>query len=98
MSSLSGSQDLISQLNIQDFVNLSAQLLQIRSMKLFSSLCNRSDPECSPVTDKVPSVFVSDPNVLNELRYLTCNKTTGSDGIPNWLLKEYADILSYPIT
>ena len=41
---------------------------------------------------------MSDPYVLNELRCLTCNKATGSDGIPNWLLKEYADILSYPIT
>ena len=43
-------------------------------------------------------MFVTGPYALNELRRFTCNKATGSDGIPNWLLKEYADILSYPIT
>ena len=51
-----------------------------------------------PVTDEVLSVFVSEPCALNELRCLTCNKATGSDGIPIWLLKEYVDIFSYPIT
>ena len=54
--------------------------------------------ERPPVTDEVPSVFVTEPYVLNELRRLTCNKATGSHGIPNWLLKEYADILSYLIS
>ena len=42
---------------------------------------------------------MTEPYVLNELRRLMCNNNaTGSDGIPNRVLKEYADILSYPIT
>ena len=54
--------------------------------------------ERAPITDAVPSEFISESYVLNELRRLSSNKATGSDGIPNWLLKEYADILSHPIT
>ncbi len=52
----------------------------------------------APITDEVPSEFVSESYVLNELRRLSSNKASGPDGIPNWLLKEYADILSHPIT
>ena len=99
MSSLSGSQDLTSQLNIQDLVDLSSQVIANKVNEAFLEPMQPFRPlECSPVTDEVPSVFVSDPYVLNELRCLTCNKATCLDGIPNWLLKEYADVLSYPIT
>ena len=52
----------------------------------------------APITDEIPSEFVSESYVLNELRCLSSNKASGSDGIPNWLLKEYADILSHSIT
>ena len=96
MSSLSGSQDLTSQLNIQDFVHLSPQIIAIKINEAFLEPMQPFRPlECSPVTEKVPSVFVSEPYVMNELRGLTCNKATGSDGISNWLLKEHADILSF---
>ena len=99
MSSLSGSQDLTSQLNIQDFVDLSPQVIANKINQAFLEPMQPFRPlECSPVTDEVPSVLVTEPYVLNELRCLTCNKATGSNGISNWLLKEYADILSYPIT
>ena len=99
MSSLSGSQDLISQLNIQDFVDLSPQVIANKINEAFLEPMQPFRPlECPPVTNEVQSVFVTEPYVLNELRRLTCNKATGADGIPNWLLKEYADILSYPIT
>jgi hypothetical protein len=98
-SPLSGSQDLISQLNIQDFADLSPKVIAnkineafLEPMQSFRSLGR------APITDEVPSEFISESYVLNELRRLSSNKATGSDGIPNWLLKEYADILSHPIT
>ena len=54
--------------------------------------------ECTQVTNEVPLELVSEPCVLNALTHLSANKATGSEGIPNWLLKDYADILSHPIT
>ena len=36
----------------------------------------------APITDEVPSEFVSQSYVLNELRRLSSNKASGSDGIP----------------
>ena len=85
MSSLSGSQDLTSQLNIQDFVDLSPQVIANKINEAFLEPMQPFTPlKYPPVTDEVPSVFVTKPYVLNELRHLTCNKATGSDGIPNW--------------
>ena len=90
---------LTSQLNIQDFVDLSPQVIANKINEAFLEPMRPFRPlECPPVTNEVPSVFVTEPYVLNELRRLTCNKATGSDGIPSWLLKKCADILSYPIT
>ena len=54
--------------------------------------------ECTQVNNEVPLELVSESYVLNALIHLSANKATGSDGIPNWLLKDYADILSHPIT
>ena len=99
MSSLSESQDVTSQLNIQDFVDLSPQVIANKINEVFLQPMQPFRPlEHSPVTNEVPSVFMTEPYVLNELRRLMCNKANGSAGITNWLLKEYADILSYPIT
>ena len=67
-------------------------------MKVFGAYATVQTFRVFPVTEEVPSVFVNEPYVMNELRRLTCNKATGSDGISNWLLKKHADILSYPLT
>ena len=84
MSSLSGSQDLTSQLNIQDFVDLSPQVIANKINEAFLEPMQPFRPLDRPqVTDEVPSVFATELYVLNELRSLTCNKATGSDGIPN---------------
>ena len=54
--------------------------------------------ESASITDQVLSECVSESYILSEsvekLRRLSSNKATGSDGI----LKEYADILSHPIS
>ena len=99
MSPLSGSQDLLSQLNIQDLANLSPTVIAnkineafLEPMQPFKSL------ECTQVNNEVPLDLVNESYVLNALIHLSANKATGYDGIPNWLLKDYADILSHPIT
>ena len=33
----------------------------------------------------------------NQLREINCARAGGPDDLPNWLLKEYADILAAPI-
>lgn len=82
MSSLSGSQDLISHLNIQDFVDLSSQVLANKINEAFLEPMQPFRPlECSPVTDEVPSVFVSEPYVLNELKWFRCNPKLAFKGI-----------------
>lgn len=63
--------------------------------------------EYQPLTNNLASVDYNDPdNEIFELtEYTTCNilqklnprKAGGPDEIPNWLLKEYAEILSQPI-
>lgn len=41
---------------------------------------------------------VSEPEVLFALKQLKSNKAGGPDKIPNWFLKEYAEILAQPFT
>ncbi len=99
MSPSSGSQDLISQLKTQDLTDLPAHDIANRINEAFLEPMQRFRRLRRPsITDEVPSEFVSESYVSNELRRLSSNKASGSDGIPNWLLKEYADILSHPIT
>ncbi len=99
MSPSSGSQDLISQLNTQDLADLPAHDIANKTNEAFlEPMQPFRRLRRPPITDEVPSEFVSESYVLNELRRLSSNKASGSDGIPNWLLKEYADILSHPIT
>ena len=98
MSPLSVSQDLISQLNIHDFADLSPRVIANKINEVFLEPMQSFGSLEPPITDAVPSEFISESYVLNELRRLSSNKATGSDGISNWLLKEYADILSHPIT
>ncbi len=99
MSPSSGSKDLISQLNTQDLADLPAHDRANRINEAFLEPMQQFRRLRRPsIPDEVPSEFVSESYVLNELRRLSSNKASGSDGIPNWLLKEYADILSHPIT
>ncbi len=67
----SGSQDLISQLNIQDLTDLPPQDI---ANKINEAFLEPMQPfrrlRRAPITDEVPSEFVSESYVLNELRRL----------------------------
>ena len=58
MSSLSGSQNLTSQLNIQDFVDLSPQVIANKINEAFLEPMQPFSPlERSPIADEVPSLI-----------------------------------------
>ena len=49
--------------------------------------------------EDIPEILsVSEERVQRTLLKINPTKATGPDMIPNWLLKEYADILALPIT
>ena len=55
-------------------------------------------PPCYADNSTTISVTISEPTVLSALAALNPQKAAGPDGVPSWLLKEYADILAHPVT
>ena len=55
--------------------------------------------ECIPPnSEDVAPLIVCEPAIQSALSKLNCRKATGPDGIPSWILKEYADILAPSIS
>ena len=53
-----------------------------------------ADDVCVPLEDDVP-ITVTETSVTQKLRQISASKASGPDiNLPNWLLKEYADILA----
>ena len=59
----------------------------------------------SPLTDCVrlamdddQPILVTEQSVARKLHAISKTRAGGSDDLPNWVLREYADILSAPIT
>ena len=50
-----------------------------------------------PLEDEPEFLSVTEERVLKVLSKLHVQKSSGPDNVPNWLLKEYADILASPI-
>ena len=105
MKRISGMQfrgsDLINQLNIEQLKDQSDQqesnsinkalLEPLQEYKLSSPL-----PKLL-LEDNPTFLQVSENRVLNHLK-LNINKASGPNEIPNWFLKEFADIITPPIT
>ena len=55
---------------------------------------------CPPSAENTTSnvLQVSEFSVFNSLQQLNPNKFSVPDGVPNWLLREYADILARPVS
>ena len=58
-----------------------------------------------PLTDSVRTtsegdqpITVTETSVGKKLRAISTSRTSGPDDLPNWVLKEYSDILAVPIT
>lgn len=50
-----------------------------------------------PVDDNSEVIELDVSSVFSALRRLNPRKASGPDGVPNWLLKEYADFLGEPV-
>ena len=62
----------------------------MESFQRLESLPSHNE-DFSPLTLLEPAIFPS-------LKRLNPKKAAGPNGLPNWLLKEYADMLAYPVT
>ena len=75
-------------------------------MESFNPLTSENLPFlCEPTPNDLPTsvVNVTSPtsnstSVLSKLRNLDPSKAPGPDGIPNWILKTYAEIIATPIS
>ena len=94
--------DLVNLINVEQFSSLSgpdqanainsAFLEPLEVYKLHEPLAR------IPLEDTPKFLTVSEERVQKVLVNLSQNKASGSDNVPNWLLKEYSDILAFPIT
>ena len=52
-----------------------------------------------PLEDQSPKyLVVAEYDVYKRLSHLNAAKAGGPDGIPNWVLREYAECLAYPVS
>ena len=51
-----------------------------------------------PLEDQSPKyLVVTEYDVYKKLSHLNAAKAGGPDGVPNWILREYAELLAYPV-
>ena len=106
MKRLSGgkacSGDLLNHMNVKELENLSTHELASSINKAFLEPLEEYRLPC-PITclalDKDPPDFLelSEERVLKILSKLNPSKSCGTDSIPNWLLREYADLIAFPV-
>ena len=95
--------DLVNLKNIEQFSSLSGpdQANAINSAGVFEPLqvYKLHEPLAHfPLEDTPKFLTVSEERVQKVLANLDQSKASGPDNVPNWLLKEYSDILAFPIT
>ena len=90
--------DHLSPKDLADFINSTF----LAPMESFNPLTSEDLPFlCEPNPNDLPIsvVNVTPPTaVLSKLRNLDPSKARGPDGIPNWILKTYAEIIATPIS
>lgn len=71
----------------------------LEPLNQFNPLSNADllPPTTSSILDP-PRQQITSESVCRKLKSLNPAKASGPDGIPNWLLKEYADILADPVS
>lgn len=105
MVSASGPEDLVSQLHIDILENLSPADVANRTNEAFlEPMLNYQPLDANVVNDgqdnfKNYSLLpITEIDVFNCLSKLNPRKASGPDGLPNWLLKEYALVLAQPVS
>ena len=97
------SSDLISQIHAHDVQELSPNDLTNAINDAFLEPLQEyrlHQPLTRLPTDEISSKFhdTSDLRIHKLLSKLNPSKASGPDDIPNWLLREYADLLAYPVS
>ena len=92
--------DLISQINVDQFSDLSrpeqANAINAAFLEPLDQYRLQEPLTCFPLEDEPEFLSVTEERVLKVLSKLHARKASGPDNVPNWLLKEYADILASP--
>ena len=99
MLTATGSEDLCKQLHIDNIDDMTPHAIAnfinnafLEPMKVYQPL--ESLPPFEP-TDSV--LQLNEREVYQALALLKPGKASGPDGVPNWFLKEYAEILALPV-
>lgn len=82
--------------NKQDLANTINEAF-IKPMKDFSPLPTDFEPDVADFPSSSSLVVVSAPSVYKKLSTLNPTKAQGPDGIPAWLLRENANVLTLPV-
>ena len=95
--------DLASQINIEGFSELpfkeQANAINAALLKPLDEYKLPAPLERVPLESNSPENFrVTEQRVQRALDVLNPRKACGPDRIPSWLLKEYCDLVAYPIT
>ena len=102
ISNFSNKQDPISLTNVETFSNLTHIEQANEINKAFLGPLEEYRLQCSlphlPWTETSIYPEVSKIRVQNVLSKLPTNRASGSDKLPNWVLKEYSYVLALPIT
>ena len=101
MSPACGSEDVLTKLNSLYLDSLSPRELANKVNAAFTEPMKDFQPlVCPPSAKNTTSdvLQVSEFLVFNSLQQLNPNKSSGPDGVPNWLLRENADILARPVS
>ena len=100
------SSNLINSLNVPDFAEKSPKEIAnainnalLEPMLSYEALDNSSEDLYLPLEDTDPEFLqVSTAQVHKNLMHLNKHKAAGPDGLANWCLREYADLLYEPVT
>ena len=100
------SSNLINSLNVPDFAEKSPKEIAnainnalLEPMLSYEALDNSSEDLYLPLEDIDPEFLqVSTAQVHKNLMHLNKHKAAGPDGLANWCLREYADLLYEPVT
>ena len=97
------SSNLISKLEFVDNENLSPTDIANQINKTFLEPMNQYSPLEAEVFSPIPCpssttpLSVSLSSTFNKLKSLNPGKSPGPDNIPNWIFKEYAELLAEPV-
>ena len=100
------SSNLMNSLNVPDFAEKSPKEIAnainnalLEPMLSYEALDNSSEDLYLPLEDTDPEFLeVSTAQVHKNLMHLNKHKAAGPDGLANWYLREYADLLYEPVT